>query len=107
MKRGNMDHKHEEDWRGNCYTCGISMLGFDTEKVTRLEVIDHTACEKCTGQGGTEDVWCPDCNGTGCKGREVVFWDKNKQVDLSLQDEGKTLKVFIHERYEDNHADTI
>lgn len=72
-----------------------------TEKVIRFEIIDDTACETCTGQGGTEDVLCTDCHGSGCKGREVIFWDKDKQIDMSLQEDGKTLKIFIHERHSD------
>lgn len=69
-----------------------------TKKVTRLEIIDHTICKTCTGQGGTEDVWCGACGGTGMRGRTVVFWDAAKEVKLSLQDDGRTLKIFIEER---------
>lgn len=68
--------------------------------VTRFEIIDHTPCKNCSGQGGTEDVWCSDCGGEGIKGRFVVFWDADKQIDAELQDDGRTLKIFIHERYE-------
>jgi len=50
------------------------------------------------GQGGTEYVECPACGGTGIKGRTVIFWDKNKTVELQLQDDERTLKVFIDER---------
>jgi hypothetical protein len=42
---------------------------------------------------------CDECQGAGSSGREVVFWDEDKQLDVELQDDGKTLKVFIHERY--------
>lgn len=49
----------------------------DTSKVTRVEVIDHT---KSVEQGG---------------GRVYTFWEKGVKVELSLQDEGQTLKVFI------------
>lgn len=72
----------------------------NTQKATRLEIIDHTPCRKCSGQGGTDYVECPECGGSGVPGRSVIFWDKNKQVDIELQDEDRTLKVFIHERYE-------
>lgn len=52
----------------------------ELDKVTRLEIIDHT---KSLEDGG---------------GRTVVFWDDKKQIDISIQDDNKTLKVFIHER---------
>jgi hypothetical protein len=53
----------------------------NTDKVTRVEVIDHT---KPVEQGG---------------GRAYVFSPPNSiddlKVKLSLQDDGRTLKVFI------------
>ena len=30
--------------------------------------------------------------------RFVIFWDKDTELDLSFQDENRTLKVFIDER---------
>lgn len=51
-----------------------------TTEVTRLEIIDHT---KPLEEGG---------------GRTVVFWDKNKKIELLLQDDGKTLKIVIGKR---------
>jgi len=42
----------------------------DTSKVTRVEVIDEN-------------------------GRSYVNWQKNNTVTLDLQDNGRTLKVFI------------
>ena len=42
-------------------------------KITRVEVIGET-------------------------GREYVNWHNNNKVDLSLQDEGRTLKIFISKR---------
>lgn len=42
----------------------------DTEKVTRVEVID--------------DV-----------GRSYVSWNPKNKVEISIQDEGKTMKIFI------------
>ncbi len=44
-----------------------------TDKVTRVEVIDQ-------------------------EGRSYVNWDDNNKVELSFQDEGRTLKVFISNR---------
>lgn len=51
-----------------------------TDKVTRLEIIDHT---KPLEDGG---------------GRTVIFWDENKKIELQLQDDDRTLKVFISEK---------
>jgi len=50
----------------------------DTSKVTRVEVIDHT---KPVEQGG---------------GRAYTFWEDNVKVEVVLQDDDKTLKVFIY-----------
>lgn len=47
------------------------------EKVNRVEVIDHT---RPYTEGG---------------GRAYVFKQNGVKVELSLQDEGRTLKVFI------------
>ena len=44
-----------------------------TDKVTRVEVIDQ-------------------------EGRSYVNWDDNNKVELSFQDDGRTLKVFISNR---------
>ncbi len=52
----------------------------DTSKVSRVEVIDHT---NTVEDGG---------------GRAYTFWGKSAVVDLSLQDEGRTLKVFISKK---------
>lgn len=81
------------------------------DKVTRFEIIDHTPCEECEGTGkvlvptdsaagqSTQfEKECIGCHGSGFKGRTVVFHNKNKQVDVQLQDKGRTLKVFITER---------
>lgn len=46
----------------------------DTSKVNRVEVINHTKSGK---------------------GREYVFWEKEAEVKLAIQDEGRTLKIFI------------
>lgn len=45
--------------------------------ITRLEIIDKV------------------------KGREVIFWDKNKKVTPSIQDGNRTLKLFIDDRSKD------
>ena len=85
----------------------------NTSDVTRLEIIDHTPCANCEGTGiyhtPTDSAAgqsisfaspCNKCGGSGMPGRSVVFWDKNKQVDVELQDDERTMKVFIHERTE-------
>jgi len=78
----------------------------NTEKINRFEIIHHVACEECQGSGlvrvpGVKELkQCIGCSGSGCRGREVVFWDDNKQLDIDVQDDGRTLKLFIHERYQ-------
>jgi hypothetical protein len=54
---------------------GVKMTDYSTDKVTRVEVIDQY-------------------------GRSYVAWDDNNKVELSLQDDGRTLKVFIVPREE-------
>lgn len=80
----------------------------NTEKVTRLEIIHHDnngICDVCRGEGRFTDsifagVKCPVCQGSGKQptGRDVIFHNKNKQIDVQLQDEGRTLKIFVNER---------
>jgi predicted transcriptional regulator len=49
--------------------------------LNRVEVIDHTKSVDDRG------------------GRAYVYWEKeNKEVEFSIQDKGKTLKIFIQER---------
>ena len=52
------------------------MTDYLTDKVTRVEVITHN------------------------EGRSYVNWDDNNKVELSFQDDGRTLKVFISNREE-------
>ncbi len=89
-----------------------NMRGYvNTEQVTRVEIIDHTDCTHCGGTGRIYNMnnpnkylECGGCGGSGMPGRSVVFWDKNKQVDLEVQDGGKTLKIFLHGRYKDGES---
>ena len=67
-------------------------------KITRFEIIDHTPCVDCNGDGHFNDAICTTCGGGGVKGRELVFWDAYKQIEASVQDDGKTLKIFISKR---------
>lgn len=50
-------------------------MTYSTDKLTRVEVIDQ-------------------------EGRSYVNWDDNNKVELSFQDDGRTLKVFISNREE-------
>jgi DnaJ-class molecular chaperone len=67
----------------------------NTDNVTRLEIIDHTECSRCGGDGVFGLETCDNCGGLGVPGRKVIFWDKHKSVKLDLQDKDRTLKVFI------------
>ncbi len=80
-------------------------------EITRLEIIDHRPCPKCHGDrfvltetdtaGGQSTAFrkeCPECQGMGSKGRQHIFTDPNVEVKSSVQDEGRTLKLFIGER---------
>jgi uncharacterized protein (AIM24 family) len=81
-----------------------------TTEVTRFEIVDHRPCEECEGTGWvavpmpkTEEALqqqCIGCSGMGIAGRTVVAYDENLQFDVELQDGNRTLKVFIHPRYE-------
>jgi hypothetical protein len=48
-------------------------MNYSTDKVTRVEVIDQD-------------------------GRSYMNWDDKNKVELSFQDDGRTLKVFISNR---------
>lgn len=58
------------------------MANYEFPQVNRVEVIDHT---KPYEKGG---------------GRAYVFWEREKKVNITaqLQDDGKTLKIFIKEQ---------
>ena len=81
--------------------------------VNRLEIVDHSPCSTCGGSGFTisssfptdaktttilKSILCSSCEGRRFIGRQVVMWSDKKKIDLSFQDEGKTLKVFVDER---------
>ena len=86
-----------------------------TDKVTRFEIINHTACDECGGTGKTLtetdsaagqsiafEKECPNCRGMGSPGRTVYVNNSNLQFDLELQDDDRTLKLFIHERIDED-----
>lgn len=81
----------------------------NTDKVTRLEIIDHSRCKHCAGSGRIQNgrdptrfIECGACDGRTFPGRNLIMWDENKQIDLQLQDNNRTLKVFISERNENS-----
>lgn len=74
-------YKDEVGYMGQYYKKS-DIIEMDTSKVTRIEVIDHTKKE--------------------LGGRVYTFWSEyrkedipNPKVELYLQDDGRTLKVFI------------
>lgn len=78
-------------------------------KVNRLEIIDHRPCNSCHGQraanylqkdGSYKEEPCHECGGLGSKGREVIFWNDRDKVELSFQDDDRTLKVFVSRKDE-------
>lgn len=90
-----------------------NMRGYvNTDKVTRLEIIDHRPCKVCDGSGfivaidpthmeEPEQRQCSVCYGLGIPGRTVVARSGDVVISVDLQDEDRTLKVFISERSED------
>lgn len=81
----------------------------DTEKVDRFEVIDHRECIWCRGRktanysqkdGSYKELPCDKCDGSGTRGGRVfgAFTHaevKPFKVEVSYQDDGRTLKVFL------------
>lgn len=76
----------------------------DLNNITRLEIIRHDVCDGCSGAGfislcGQNDILdCPSCHGEGFTGRHVLFQSEKKRVSLSLQDDAKTLKIFVKDK---------
>lgn len=65
-----------------------------TNKVTRVEIIDHRKCKACTDK---TRILCGACGGSGFNGRTVVAYSSDVSVDVQLQDDDRTLKIFISE----------
>lgn len=89
----------------------------DTKDVNRFEIIDNRACKTCRGEryiltetdsaAGQSTAFrkeCPTCFGMGSVGRQVIVagpaykQPANAIVTVSLQDDGRTLKVFVDDR---------
>jgi hypothetical protein len=34
------------------------------------------------------------------RGRRFISWEENNQIDISLQDDGRTLKIFVNSKSE-------
>lgn len=80
--------------------------------VDRFEVIDHRQCVYCRGRckanylqkdGSYKEQPCDKCDGSGTKGGRVYGAFSNPEtstikVELSYQDDDKTLKVFVNDR---------
>lgn len=64
----------------------------DASKVTRFEVIDHRVCREC--RDASKEL-CLYCSGLGAPGRVLVEY--KVKVELSMQDDDRTLKVFLSE----------
>lgn len=79
----------------------------NTNKITRFEIVDHRPCVECLGGGwvtvpGEDNIEskqeCIGCGGLGMSGRTVVVYDQGVSITTEVQDNGRTLKVFINER---------
>lgn len=81
------------------------------QDVDRFEVIDHRECVWCRGRklenrlvkGEYKEMPCSKCDGSGIMGGRVYTVSSNPErsiiaIDLSYQDNGKTLKVFVKDR---------
>lgn len=79
--------------------------------VDRFEVIDHRECVWCRGRklenrlvkGEYKEMPCSKCDGSGIMGGRVYTASSNAErsiieIELSYQDGGKTLKVFVKDR---------
>ena len=86
------------------------------DKVTRFEVIDHRECVYCRGRrvanylqpnGEYKEQPCDKCDGSGTRGGRVYGAYSNAEtsnikIELSYQDDGRTLKVFVSDREGEN-----
>lgn len=70
------------------------------EKVTRLEIIDYRSCPACDGAGTNDGHVCDECGGARILGRTPIFHNPRYMITPSIQDDDKTLKIFIDRRVE-------
>lgn len=64
--------------------------------ITRFEIIDHRPCRQCAGTGRYQNDECANCEGLGASGRWVYTTPNDGAVvTYSIQDNGRTLKVFV------------
>lgn len=61
----------------------VKMITMETEKITRFEVIDHTS---------------------ELQGRILVKY--GVKVEISIQDDGRTMKVFLTDKINNNQKNT-
>ena len=66
--------------------------------ITRFEIIDYRSCPNCDGRGTNDDHICDECGGARILGRTPIFDNQNLVLKSSVQDEGRTLKIFIDKR---------
>lgn len=80
--------------------------------VDRFEVVDHRQCVYCRGRctanylqkdGSYKEQLCDKCDGSGMRGGRVFVASSNAEtsnvkIQLSYQDDDKTLKVFVSDQ---------
>lgn len=83
-----------------------------SNSVDRFEVIDHRQCVYCRGRmtanyaqkdGSYKEMPCDKCDGSGTRGGRVYGAFSNAEtsqikIDLSYQDDDRTLKVFVSDK---------
>ena len=74
--------------RFNDYEVPISMEAKDVREYLKKFIIEYES----------EINRVEVINHINDKGREVIVWDDNAKIELSFQDNGKTLKIFITEK---------
>ena len=80
----------------------------DTSSVNRVEIIDGRACKRCAGKGYIDGNECTACYGMGNTGRTVILGGpaykkpEDTSVALSFQDDGRTLKIFLEDKVNEN-----
>lgn len=74
------------------------------KNINRVELIDHRPCNKCHGDRSYNELQkdrsyklteCSECFGMGSAGRSIIFWNDHTEIAVEVQDEGRTLKLFV------------